>query len=72
MEPIAVIGFSFKLPEGAEYESSLWEILENGKNLMREWPESRVTLNGFYDQDSSKTNQVCSYDNEKGRVSPTE
>lgn len=58
MEPIAIIGLSFKLPQNAEDESTFWEILENGRNVMTEWPESRVNVDAFYDSDSTKDNIV--------------
>jgi acyl transferase domain-containing protein len=49
MEPLAVVGFSFKLPQGIEDESHLWEVLSNGRNLMTEWPDSRANIDAFYD-----------------------
>ncbi|KAK8041286.1 hypothetical protein PG994_014293 [Apiospora phragmitis] len=60
MEPIAIVGISFRLPQGAEDEDSLWEILEAGTNVMTEWPESRVNLDAFYNPDPSVNNAVCS------------
>ncbi|KAK3385761.1 polyketide synthase PksD [Podospora didyma] len=44
MEPIAIIGLSFRLPDGAEDVSSFWDMLESGRNVMKEWPESRTNL----------------------------
>jgi Beta-ketoacyl synthase, N-terminal domain len=58
MEPIAIIGLSFKLPQNAEDESSFWDILEKGRNVMTEWPESRVNVDAFYNSDSTKDNIV--------------
>ncbi|KAI0965030.1 fatty acid synthase S-acetyltransferase [Xylaria arbuscula] len=48
-EPFAIVGISLKLPQEAVDESSLWEVLESGKNLMTEWPESRISLGSFND-----------------------
>ncbi|KAH7310724.1 hypothetical protein B0I35DRAFT_439590 [Stachybotrys elegans] len=48
MEPIAVIGFSLKMPQEAVDESSLWDILRDRKNLMTEYPESRTNINSFH------------------------
>lgn len=53
---IAVVGLAFKLPQGVEDVSSLWETLEKRKNLMTEWPESRANLKAFYHED--KVNRV--------------
>ncbi|ORY58512.1 fatty acid synthase S-acetyltransferase [Pseudomassariella vexata] len=47
MDDIAVVGFSFKLPQDVEDVSSLWETLENRKNLMTNWPESRIKSEAF-------------------------
>ncbi|KAL7624922.1 hypothetical protein AAE478_004136 [Parahypoxylon ruwenzoriense] len=60
MDDIAIVGLSFKLPQDAVDESSFWKVLENGRNLMTKWPESRTNLNTFYDPDSSKTNKLHS------------
>ncbi|KAI1453481.1 hypothetical protein F4805DRAFT_478404 [Annulohypoxylon moriforme] len=51
MEPFAIIGISFKLPQDATDESSFWKVLEEGRNLSSEWPENRKTL------DSSSTDE---------------
>ncbi|KAI0407872.1 polyketide synthase PksD, partial [Xylaria palmicola] len=48
MEPVAVVGLSFRLPQGAEDESSLWDVLESRKNVMTTWPESRANIDAFY------------------------
>lgn len=48
-EPFAIIGVSLKLPDEAVDESSLWEVLEAGKNLRRDWPEDRIAWDSFAD-----------------------
>lgn len=58
MEPFAIIGFSFKLPQGVEDEKSLWDVLRVGRNLMTEWPEDRVKVDSFHDNGSRKPNTV--------------
>ncbi|KAI1734393.1 polyketide synthase PksD [Xylaria scruposa] len=60
MEPIAIIGFSFKFPQGAEDESSLWEILESGRNVMTAWPEPRGNAESFYSSDTAQRNVLRS------------
>ncbi|KAF2868359.1 hypothetical protein BDV95DRAFT_500684 [Massariosphaeria phaeospora] len=49
MEQFAIIGLSFVLPQEAVDETRLWDVLENGKNLMTEWPKSRAAVDSFYD-----------------------
>jgi len=41
---IAIVGFSFKLPQGVEDVESFWDVLETRKNLMTDWPESRINV----------------------------
>ncbi|CAG8952791.1 hypothetical protein HYFRA_00009036 [Hymenoscyphus fraxineus] len=54
MEPIAIVGYSFRLPQDAEDTSSFWEMLEAGKNVMTEWPASRINIDAFHAKGSSK------------------
>lgn len=56
MEPIAVIGYSFRLPGGVEDALSFWDMLEHGRNMMREWPKSRTNIDTFYKPGSSLKN----------------
>lgn len=58
MEPIAIIGFSFRLPQGAEDEASFWEMLENGRNVMTEWPKSRANIGALYNGQPRANNTV--------------
>ncbi|KAK7972306.1 hypothetical protein PG988_006440 [Apiospora saccharicola] len=60
MEPIAIVGISFRLPQGAEDEDSLWNILETGRNVMTEWPESRAKLDAFPSPRPSINNSLSS------------
>ncbi|KAI0418238.1 hypothetical protein F5X98DRAFT_123264 [Xylaria grammica] len=55
---VAIVGVSFKMPQEAVNEASLWELLEKKKNVMTEWPTSRVNLESFYDADSSHFNKL--------------
>ncbi|KAI1151541.1 hypothetical protein F4825DRAFT_354477 [Nemania diffusa] len=58
MGDVAVIGFSFKLPEGVDDVSSFWDTLENGRNLMTDWPASRISGNAFHNAESAKRNKI--------------
>lgn len=59
-EPFAIVGVSFKLPQEAVDETSLWEVLETGKNLMTEWPKDRAVLDSFTDGcEDGIPNTVC-------------
>ncbi|KAL7762705.1 hypothetical protein ACKLNR_009240 [Fusarium oxysporum f. sp. zingiberi] len=47
MSDIAIVGHSFKLPQGVEDDDAFWDVLENRRNLMTDWPESRVKTDSF-------------------------
>ncbi|RYP65674.1 hypothetical protein DL769_006253 [Monosporascus sp. CRB-8-3] len=49
MDPIAIVGFSFRLPQEALDERSFWDILQSRRSLMTPWPESRLDLDTYYD-----------------------
>jgi acyl transferase domain-containing protein len=51
---IAVVGFSFKLPQDVDDVSSFWDVLQNRKNLMTRWPESRMNAESFVSGNRSK------------------
>ena len=58
MEPIAIVGHAFKLPKGAEDDSSLWRMLEKGKNVMTPWPQTRANIDAFYKSKEKRLNTV--------------
>ncbi|KAI1173240.1 hypothetical protein F4777DRAFT_458242 [Nemania sp. FL0916] len=58
MGDVAVVGFSFKLPEGVDTVSSFWETLENGRNLVSEWPASRINVNAFQNPELAKRTKL--------------
>jgi acyl transferase domain-containing protein len=47
MEPIAIVGLSFRLPRDVDNEASLWDMLEHGRNAMTEWPKERSNIDAF-------------------------
>ncbi|KAH6609746.1 putative polyketide synthase [Trichoderma cornu-damae] len=53
-DDIAIVGFSFKLPQDVEDDTSFWDVLYNQKNLMTEWPESRLNASSFVANKQSK------------------
>jgi acyl transferase domain-containing protein len=61
MESIAVIGLAFKLPQDVEDEESFWDVLEQGKSLMTEWPASRVNVNAFARSQDTSLNVVSNW-----------
>lgn len=53
---IAIVGYSFKLPQDVNDDQSFWEILENRRNLKTDWPTSRANPASFA---SNKLKKVC-------------
>ncbi|KOS22233.1 Lovastatin nonaketide synthase [Escovopsis weberi] len=58
MDPVAVVGFSFKLPQDAVDESSFWDVLQDRRSLMTTWPEDRGCVDSFHDNGSKKLNTL--------------
>ncbi|KAJ5725083.1 Acyl transferase/acyl hydrolase/lysophospholipase [Penicillium malachiteum] len=51
---IAIIGYSFKLPQDVNDDQALWEVLENRRNLRTDWPSSRVNPESFVNHQLTK------------------
>ncbi|KAG6362926.1 hypothetical protein INS49_008021 [Diaporthe citri] len=55
-DDIAVVGYSFKLPQGTDDDYSFWEVLQDRRNLSTEWPASRINIDSFLDGKSHTFN----------------
>ncbi|KAL2071167.1 hypothetical protein VTL71DRAFT_12402 [Oculimacula yallundae] len=49
-EPIAITGSACHFPGGADSPSKLWELLQNPRDVLTEFPEERVNLSRFYNK----------------------
>ncbi|KAF2179436.1 hypothetical protein K469DRAFT_596142 [Zopfia rhizophila CBS 207.26] len=58
MEPIAVVGFSFKLPQDADSPEGFWRILMERRCTMTEWPKDRVNIDSYHNQDRTERSSV--------------
>lgn len=56
--PIAIIGLSFKFPQGMESVDSFWDALSAGRSAWSTFPESRLNFEGVYDPDQERLNGV--------------
>lgn len=52
MEPVAIIGSSFRFPGGATTDSSFWELLKNPRDIQTEPDPDRLNLRKFHHHDS--------------------
>ncbi|KAF4335671.1 polyketide synthase [Fusarium beomiforme] len=53
---IAIVGYSFKLPQGVEEDEAFWDVLQHQRNLMTDWPEGRVKRDSFASNKHQKWN----------------
>ncbi len=56
-EPIAIIGLGCSFP-GAVGAQAFWDLLSQGTDAIREVPESRWSLDEFYDPDPNKAGKI--------------
>lgn len=59
LEPIAVIGFSFKYPQDAISPDAFWEIMRQGRCVSSDFPADRLNADAFYHPDYSRHDSVC-------------
>lgn len=69
-DDIAVVGFSFKLPQDVDDVSSFWDVLQNRKNLMTRWPESRMNAESFLSGNKSKVRRIYTAARGRWRQNP--
>ncbi|KAI1129525.1 hypothetical protein F5Y10DRAFT_290905 [Nemania abortiva] len=52
-EPIAVIGSACRFAGGVNSPAQLWKLLEKPRDVLKEIPDSRFSVDGFYNADGS-------------------
>ncbi|KUJ19541.1 reducing type I polyketide synthase [Mollisia scopiformis] len=62
LEPIAVVGISFKFPQEATSEASLWELMIQKRCVATKFPEQRFNIDAFHSSDSSRMNKISTHD----------
>ena len=58
MEPLAVIGFSARLPQDATSEEGFWNLLCEGRSARSEIPPDRFNINAFYHADPDRQDTI--------------
>lgn len=48
VEPIAVVGFSFKFPRNADATDSFWSMLMEKRSTATKFPEDRISASSLY------------------------
>lgn len=57
-EPIAVVGLGCRLPGGVADEDSLWTVLRDGVDTIREIPADRWDIDALYDADPDRAGRM--------------
>lgn len=58
VEPVAVVGFSFKFPQDADSTDSFWKLLMEQRSTATEFPQDRLSVSAFYHPDPSRKSTV--------------
>lgn len=58
-DDIAIVGFSFKLPQDVDDIDTFWDVLQSRKNLMTRWPESRINAESFVSGTRNKVRRIA-------------
>lgn len=58
MEPIAIIGMSFRFPGGAETSDEFWQMLVEKRCAATDYPKDRFDIDAFWHPDGKKQNVV--------------
>lgn len=58
LDAIAMMGLSFKYPQGVDSPASLWSMLEGKTCAMTEWPKDRMNLDALYYRDEDRDERV--------------
>lgn len=58
LEPVVIVGFSLKFPEEATSSEAFWEMLDEGRCAMSDFPKDRLDIEAFYHPDSNRNATV--------------
>lgn len=58
IEPIAIVGVSFQLPQNANSADSFWKILMEQRSTARNFPKDRLSASAIYHPDPGRRGAV--------------
>ncbi|KAF2465949.1 BcPKS1, polyketide synthase [Lindgomyces ingoldianus] len=58
VEPLAVVGISLKYPQDATSPERFWNMMEERRCAMTEWPRDRVNIDAFYNQEQASKSEI--------------
>ena len=59
VDPVAIIGFSARLPQDGETAEGFWTMLCEGRSAASRVPKERFNVDAFYHPDASRAGTVC-------------
>ncbi|KAF7621589.1 hypothetical protein AFLA_011883 [Aspergillus flavus NRRL3357] len=57
-EPLAIVGFAFKFPDGVDSDDTFWDMIWKGRSATMNFPGDRLNIDGFYHPDKSRQSNV--------------
>lgn len=58
VEPVAVVGFSARLPQEATTGEAFWKMLSEGRSVVTEIPKERFNIDAFYHPNAERSDAV--------------
>lgn len=58
IEPVAIVGFSFRLPQDASSTESFWKMLLEQKSTATDFPKDRLSSSASYHPDPNRRGTV--------------
>ena len=58
VEPVVVVGFSFKFPQDADCTDSFWKLLMEQRSTATEFPQDRLSVSANYHPDPNRQRTV--------------
>ncbi|KAF7953322.1 hypothetical protein EAE96_006533 [Botrytis aclada] len=58
LEPIAIVGISLKYPQDATSPETFWNLIQEKRCTMTEWPSDRLNIDAFYHPDKKKNSTI--------------
>ena len=60
-DDIAIVGYAFELPKGINTNDKLWDVLENGEDVIEEIPKDRWEWKKIYNEDADAAGKAYAY-----------
>ena len=58
LEPIAIVGMSYKFPQGANTDEAFWDMLMSKRCASTEFPADRMNIDAFHSSDQKRLGRI--------------